>query len=134
MPAPPTFVVDQNGDPVTRLRFECTEATAAQAAGLDGGRATAVEHLVVTASGLPTERVTAPGVNATYAIPQASLVSDAGPWTNIASSSLAVGGVAGDEVDVWVRLIIKRWGTLLNPSIDATIRVGAVEPAAIDDP
>lgn len=134
MPTPPTFVVDQNGEPVTRLRFECTEATTAQAAGPDGGRATAVEHLVVTASGLPTERVTAPGVSATYAIPQASLVSDAGPWTNIASGSLAVGGVAGDEVDVWVRLIIKRWGTVLNPHIDATIRVGAVEPAAIDEP
>lgn len=133
MPSPVTFALDENGEPVIRLRYECTEASAAQAAGTDAGRPSSVQQITVTASGHPTERIRAANVDSDYAIPQASLDGADGPWTDIAAGSLAVGGVAGDEVNVWIRLLVKRWGTMLSPHIDATLFVGSLEPAAIDE-
>lgn len=132
MPAPPIFITDENGEPCIRLRYECTEATAAQAAGADGGRPSSVQQLTFTSSGHPTERIRAAGIDPAYAVPEGSLDGPTGPWTDL-TAGLATGAAVDDEVDVWVRLIVKRWGTMLNPHIDATLFLGSVEPAAIDE-
>ena len=130
MPAPTTLLLDSNGDPVTRIRYECTEATAGQAAGPDGGRVSSSQSVTIIATGHPTERVSVAGVNPAHAVVQGSL--DGTTWTDLAAG-LPLAATAGDEVEVLVRLIVKRWGSLLNPHIDTTLFLGSVEPAAITE-
>lgn len=130
MPAPTTLLLDENGDPLIRLRYEMTEATAGQAAGPDGGRVSSEQSVTIIATGDPTERVSVSGVNPAHAIVQGSL--DGTTWADLADG-LPLGATAGDEVEVLVRLIVKRWGTLLSPHIDTTLFLGSVEPAAIEE-
>lgn len=130
MPTRPVFATDEDGDPVSRLRWEITEATTAQAAGVNGGRVSSSQSLTVVSTGAATERVIVAGVNPAHAEVQGSL--DGVAWTDL-SGGLAIGGAEGDEVEILVRLLVKRWNTLLNPSIDKTLRVGSVGVAGIED-
>lgn len=130
MPAPTTLLRDENGDPLIRLRYELTEATAGQAASPDGGRVSSSQSVTIIATGHPTERVSVAGVNPAHAIVEGSL--DGSTWTDLADG-LPLAATAGDEVELLVRLIVKRWSSLLNPHIDTTLFLGSVETAAIDE-
>lgn len=131
MPTKPTYPLDEDGDPVSRLRFECTEATTAQAAGVNGGRLSSSQSLTIVSTGAATERVVCSGVNPAHAEVQGSL--DGTTWTDLADG-LATGASEGDEVEILVRLLVKRWSSLLNPYVDTTLRVGVVGAGGLADP
>ena len=132
MPTPPTFVVDDDGNPVIRLRYHMVEATAAQAAGADAGRPSSAQQIVVTSNGSTELRLRCAGVSATYAVVQGSLTGSSGPWTDL-NTGLAIGGAADEEVDVWVRVLVKRWVTTANPIIDAVLFLGSLDRSAMDE-
>lgn len=132
MPTPARFMVDDDDAPVIRLRYHMIEATAAQAAGADAGRPSAAQQIIVTSNGSTELRLRCAGVSATYAVVQGSLAGSTGPWTDL-GAGLAIGGAEGEEVDVWVRVLVKRWVTTANPIIDAVLFLGSLDRSAMDE-
>lgn len=118
-----------DGIDVTRLALHETEATSAQAAGADGGRTSSVQRLQFVTPGFSNSQLVAISNDSnasTYCVVQASLTSSSGPWTDISSGALSVSASAGTTVDVWLRLLTKRWNpSLVNPRIHWDIRLRA---------
>lgn len=131
------FVTDADGNPVTRLVFYVDEATTAQMAGPDAGRAGAeLAELHYTSPGTTGQAWKATGtIDATYGRLEASLTSDTGPWTDIgAGGSLADPSSAGTPQTLWVRYVAHRWNPSdANPDSRFDLALSFLGSAAVDE-
>lgn len=132
----PKFAFDSVSDAlITRLFYDCVEATADQVAGADGGRPSDVSALEYVSPGISGQAWSTVGLDPTYAILQVSLTSSSGPWTDLTTGSLADASAEGTSKTLWIRLLTKRWAPADdNPTMDFTLRLGYTGNADIEDP
>ena len=133
----PRFTLAATGQEVTRIPLAQDEASAAEAAGADSGKPGTVItlHLTMPDPAIHTfELVALPSVagSATYATAQGSVTSSSGPWTDLATTPLALTGSPGSVKTIYLRLLTHRWSpSLVNPDLQWSVRVRAVAAASI---
>lgn len=124
----------QDDIPLTRIVFYVDEATAAQVAGPDTGRASAVDSADYVSPGATGQAWRAVGeIDATYGRLEASLTSGTGPWTNISAGSLADPSAVGTARTLYLRYVAHRWGTDVNPSMRFELGLYTRGKAAVDE-
>jgi hypothetical protein len=128
-------LLDADGVPATRIFFAVDEATAAQVAGADGGRASDVAEYHYTSPGRAGQAWRARGtIDPDYGRLEASLTASTGPWTDIGAGSLADPSSAGTAKTLWLRYVAHRWSpSIVSPDFYFEIGLYFDGAAAVDE-
>lgn len=129
-----------DGVPISRLYLSLDEATEAEVASVDGGRVwvdgvTGEPWQVhYTSPGVAGQAWRAINVDPAYWRLEASLASNAGPWTDLTAGTLADPSPAGTARVLYWRAVSLRWAPSdANPDDSFEVWLSAPGPAGVDE-